>query len=104
MDIKGKYCAVNIPLNQNPIQFPEWPSFPENITWPELPENITWPWPAPDSEVKETLENSYRLRQWALTLAGLGNEDTRGEDNNSRYQLLHLYRNLIILYFHLELD
>lgn len=72
-----------MPMDQVPIQIPEWPdipdlniTLPENITWPELPE-----WPTPDSEFMMNLEKMIQLQKFSRTLAGVGREESVANEN-----------------------
>ncbi|KAM3956529.1 nose resistant to fluoxetine protein 6-like [Aphomia sociella] len=79
MDIQGKYCTIIVPFEQDPIEVPEWPEviWP-NITWPEIP------WPSPDNETMERIEEFYKLRQWAMMMAGVSRQAEPVENVTAR--------------------
>lgn len=60
-DIKGKYCRVSVPLDQNPIELPVWPPGPP-----------IWPPPGPEeSGIDETVSFEH-LQRTARTISGDG--------------------------------
>ncbi|CAH0585974.1 unnamed protein product [Chrysodeixis includens] len=99
VEIPGKYCAVQIPLTQDPFDIPQFPSTPGPDGWPEWPED--WPplfptaapstaspgtdpeevsstteaalAPPTDDQVK-AYENYMRLQAYARGISGLAPE------------------------------
>ncbi|PZC80938.1 hypothetical protein B5X24_HaOG213707 [Helicoverpa armigera] len=56
--VEGKYCMINLPLNQN------WPTLPDrpNITWPDEWPDITWPEDWPDLTLPERHPRMAKLK------------------------------------------
>uniref|UniRef100_A0A1E1WHK0 Nose resistant-to-fluoxetine protein N-terminal domain-containing protein n=1 Tax=Pectinophora gossypiella TaxID=13191 RepID=A0A1E1WHK0_PECGO len=80
MRVQGKYCAILVPLQQEPI---DWPSIPDwNITLPEIPGlNFTTPSPGlpeVDPETVAVVERYSKINLWAHKFAG------HNEDDHSR--------------------
>ncbi|XP_026315253.1 nose resistant to fluoxetine protein 6-like [Hyposmocoma kahamanoa] len=59
-DIKGKYCRVNIPLDQNPIELPVWPPGP------------IWPPTGPEENNIDKTESFANLQRATRTISGDG--------------------------------
>ncbi|XP_072948844.1 nose resistant to fluoxetine protein 6-like [Epargyreus clarus] len=66
LDIRGKYCTIRIPLDQDIIIRPELPEIPG---LPELPE---LPWPRPPNQTVEELKQYMGIRRWAHMIVGAG--------------------------------
>ncbi|XP_026734523.1 O-acyltransferase like protein-like isoform X2 [Trichoplusia ni] len=84
VDIQGKYCAIQVPLQQDPIEIPEFPSIPGGDGWPEdwLP---IFPTAAPPTEAPgdppagppaeeqaKIYANYMRLQAYARGISGVG--------------------------------
>lgn len=98
VDIQGKYCAIQVPLQQDPFEIPEFPSIPGGDVWPEdwLPIFPTAAPPTippteapgdppadpPTKEQAKIYENYMRLQAYARGISGVG------EPVESRYEHL----------------
>lgn len=92
VDIQGKYCTIQVPLQQDPFDIPEFPSIPGGDGWPDdwLP---IFPTPVPPTipptadateapeepptderkkELARAYENYMRLQAYARGISGVG--------------------------------
>ncbi|XP_075978328.1 O-acyltransferase like protein-like [Anticarsia gemmatalis] len=71
MDIKGKYCMVQVPMDHNPIQVPDVPSWPDWPGWPDFPDLPDFPFP-PGNETVEVAEQFMAMKNYIHQITGLG--------------------------------